>query len=220
MPFLNELNHTLPTIKAYRLMLRLFEENQRLNDIIHSSRTLHQAKKKLKTWALDVLCENKEAYFYFTEKKTGKTQLEKLRSKDHAAIRILDYIRHSGQQFEDLNLNGEIVENDPFAILMQCGRKGTGGGTPAFFYDMIHLFRQFSENDVPKPNKLDISIWMDRYSSGLDPEVVRSREKNKLRILKIIIQKIDERKIKSKQYCFKKGVSRQKKAGPCQNMVE
>ncbi|MBA3013256.1 MAG: KamA family protein [Proteobacteria bacterium] len=211
MPFLNELNHTLPTIKAYRLMLRLFEENQRLNDIIHSSRTLHQAKKKLKTWALDVLCENKEAYFYFTEKKIGKTQLEKLRSKDHAAIRILDYIRHSGQQFEDLNLNGEIVENDPFAILMQCGRKGTGGGTPAFFYDMIHLFRQFSGNDVPKPNKLDISIWMDRYSSGLDPEVVRSREKNKLRILKIIIQKIDERKIKSKLYCFKKGVSRQKK---------
>ena len=52
---------------------------------------------------------------------------------------------------------------------------------------------------------------MNRYSSGLDPEVVRLRKKNKLRILKTIINTIDERKIKSKKYSFKKGTSRQKK---------
>jgi lysine 2,3-aminomutase len=210
-PFLNELKHTLPNAKAYRLMQQLFKENPDLNDIICNSGTLRQAKKKLKTWALDVLCENKEAYSYFIREKIGKRQLEKLRSRDYAAIRILDYIKHSGQQFEDLNLKGEIVENDPFAILMQCGRKGTGGGTPAFFYDMIHLFRQFSGHEDPKPHKFEISIWMDRYSSGLDPEVVWLRKKNKLRILKIIIKKIDERRIKSKQYSFNSGMSGQKK---------
>jgi len=212
LPFLNELKQTLPNVKAYRLMQQLFMENQRLNHIICNSKTLPQAKKKLKAWALDVLCENKDAYFYFTEQKRGKAQLEKLRSKDYAAIRILDYIHHSGQKFEDPNLKGEIVENDPFAILMECGRRGTGGGTPAFFYDMIHLFRQFSGSQTPKePDKLDISTWMDRYSSGLDPEVVGLRKKNQLRILKIIIKKIDEKKINSKQYCFKKGMSGQKK---------
>lgn len=211
MPFINELKYTLPNVKAYRLMQQLFKENPGLNDIISNSGTLRQAKKKLKTWALEVLCENKEAYSYFIREKVGKRQLEKLRSKDYAAIRILDYIKHSGQQFEDLNLKGEIVENDPFAILMQCGRKGTGGGTPAFFYDMIHLFRQFSGHEDSKPDKFEISIWMDRYSSGLDPNVVWLRKKNKLRILKIIINKIDERRIKSKQYSFKKGMSAQKK---------
>lgn len=211
MPFINELNHTLPNVKAYRLMQQLFKENPGLNDIISSSRTPGQVKKKLKTWALGVLCENKEAYSYFIREKIGESQLGKLRSRDYAAIRILDYIKHSGRQFEDLNLKGEIVENDPFAILMQCGRKGTGGGTPAFFYDMIHLFRQFSGHENPKPNKLEISAWMDRYSSGLDPEIVRLREKNKLRILKIIIKIIDDRKIKSQRYSFKKGMSRQKK---------
>ena len=211
MPFLNELKHTLPNVKAYRLMLQLLKENPGLNDIICNSRTIRQVKKKLKTWALDVLCENKEAYSYFVREKIGNSQLEKLRSRDFAAIRILDYIKHSGRKFEDLNLKGEIVENDPFAILMQCALKGTGGGTPAFFYDMIHLFRQFSGKEYPKPHKLEISRWMNRYSSGLDPEVVRLRKKNKLRILKTIIKTIDERKIKSKRYSFKKGTSRQKK---------
>jgi len=192
-------------------MQQLFKETPGLKDIIDNSTSTLQAKKKLKAWAVQVLLENKEAHLYFLRKKTGKPQLEKLRSKDYAAIRILDYIQHSGRQFKDLNLGGEIVENDPFAILMNCGRNGTGGATPAYFYDMIHLFRQFSGHEYPTPHKFEISSWMDRYSSGLDPEVVCQREKNKLRILKIIITIIDERRVKSKRYRFKKGMSRQKK---------
>ena len=211
MPSLNELKQTLPNVKAYRLMQQLFRDNPGLKDIIDSSHTIRQAKKKLKTWAMQVLSENQEAYFYFTRKKVGKGQLEKLRPKDYAAIRILDYIKHSGREFRDLNLNGEIVENDPFAILMQCARKGTGGGTPAYFYDMIHLFKQFSGHEDPAPQKFEVTTWMARHSSGLDPEVVLQREKNKRRILKVIIKIIDEKRVKSKRYHFKKGMSKQKK---------
>jgi len=210
-PFLNELKQTLPNVKAYRLMQQLFKENPGLFDIIDTSKTISQAKKKLKAWALEVLRENKPAYAYYLGKETGHGQLEKLRSKDYAAIRILDYIQHSGRQFSDPNLKGEIVENVPFAILMQCARKGTGGGTPAYFDDMIHLFRQFAGNVSPDPHKLEIATWMDRYSSGLDPAVIEQRKKNKLRILKSIIQMIDERSVKSKRFCFTKGMSRQKK---------
>ncbi|WP_457553929.1 hypothetical protein [Desulfobacula sp.] len=177
----------------------------------HTKMSAIQAKKKLKIWALQVLSENQDAYSYFIQKKIGAAQLEKLRSKDYAAIRILDYIKHSGRQFKDLNLNGEIVESDPFAILIHCARKGTGGATPAYFYDMIHLFKQFSGHEHPTPHKLEISSWTDRYSSGLDPEVIWQRRKNKLRILKIIIKYIDDKRIKSKRYRFKKGMSRQKK---------
>ena len=211
MPFLNELKRTLPNVKAYRLMQQLFKENPDLFDIFDTSKTIGQAKKKIRIRALEVLRENKPAYAYYLRKKTGNRQLEKLKSKDYAAIRILDYIQHSGRQFKDPNLKGEIVENDPFAILMQCARKGTGGGTPAYFYDMIHLFRQFSGHVYPEPQNREISTWMDRYSSGLDPAVIGQRKKNKLRILKSIIQMIDERRVKSKRFCFKKGMSRQKK---------
>ena len=211
MPFLKELKHTLPNVKAYRLMQQLFKENPILKDIIDSSRTIRQAKKKLKVWAIQVLSENQDAYSYFIREKTGTSQLEKLRSRDYAAIRILDYIKHSGRQFKDLNLHGEIVESDPFAILIQCARKGTGGATPAYFYDMIHLFKQFSGYEDPAPHRLEVLSWMDRYSSGLDPEVIWQRKKNKLRILKVIIKLIDDRRIKSKRYSFKKDMSRQKK---------
>ncbi|MCD4720148.1 MAG: hypothetical protein K8S13_09855 [Desulfobacula sp.] len=211
MPFLNELEHTLPDVKAYRLMQKLFKDNPGLKDIIDNSNTIHQVKKKIKIWALQVLQENKDAYLYYTEEKTWKDQLEKLNFKDYAAIRILDYITHSGRQFEDPNLNGEMVENDPFAILMQCARKGTGGGKPAFFYDMIHLFMQFSGHEYPVPAKPEIKSWMDRHSSGLDPEVVKQRGKNKLRILKIIIKNIEKRKVKSKRYKFTKNLSTRKK---------
>jgi lysine 2,3-aminomutase len=58
---------------------------------------------------------------------------------------------------------------------------------------------------------LKISSWMDRYSSGLDPDIVRQREKNKLRILKIIIKTIDEKRTKSKRFRFKKGMSQKEK---------
>ncbi|MBT4876681.1 MAG: KamA family protein [Desulfobacula sp.] len=192
-------------------MQRLFQESPVLKDIIDNSNTGRQAKKKLKIWALRVLSENPDAYSYFIQEKAGTSQLKKLRSRDYAAIRILDYIKHSGRQFKDLNLNGEIVESDPFTILIQCARKGTGGATPAYFYDMIHLFKQLSGHEDPAPHKLEISSWMDRYSSGLDPEVILQRKKNKLRILKIIIKKIDDKEIKTKKYRFKKGMSRQKK---------
>ena len=52
---------------------------------------------------------------------------------------------------------------------------------------------------------------MDRYSSGLDPDIIRQREKNKLRILKIIIKTIDEKRTKSKRFRFKKGMSQKEK---------
>jgi hypothetical protein len=43
---------------------------------------------------------------------------------------------------------------------------------------------------------------MDRYSSGLDPDIIRQREKNKLRILKVIIKAIDEKRTKSTRFTF------------------
>jgi len=45
MPFINELKHTLPNVKAYRLMLQLLKENPGLDDIINNSGTSGQAKK-------------------------------------------------------------------------------------------------------------------------------------------------------------------------------
>jgi hypothetical protein len=34
MPFINELKHTLPNVKAYRLMLQLMKEESKASDIV------------------------------------------------------------------------------------------------------------------------------------------------------------------------------------------
>jgi len=78
MPILNELKQIPPNVKAYRLMLQLFKENKDLTDIIDTSKTIRQAKKRLKTWALEILSENKQANAYYLRKKIGKSQLDKL----------------------------------------------------------------------------------------------------------------------------------------------
>lgn len=211
MPFLMELKHTLPDVKAYKLMQKLFRENPTLKEIIDHSLTSQQAKKRIRSWALNVLKENEKAYLYYRGEKQGRDQLGSLRFKDYGAIRILDYIDNSRKQFKDPNLKGEIVENDPFTILFQCARKGTGGGKPAFFYDMLHLFRQFSGLHYPLPDRNNVLDWMDRYPSGLDSEVIKLRAKNKLRILKIIIQKIEQDRTISGRYSFPKDMSDRQK---------
>lgn len=69
MPILNELKHIPPNVKAYRLMLQLFKENKDLTYIIDTSKTIRQAKKRLKAWASEILSENKQANAYYLRKK-------------------------------------------------------------------------------------------------------------------------------------------------------
>ena len=74
MPNLSELKHIPPNVKAYRLMLQLFKENKDLTYIIDTSKTIRQAKKRLKTWTSEILSENKQANAYYLRKKIGKSQ--------------------------------------------------------------------------------------------------------------------------------------------------
>lgn len=162
---------------------------------------------------MGVLKENQPAWLYYQGERSGLDQIQKhLRFKDFAAIRILDYIDHSGRRFKDLNFKGEVVENDPFALVVLCAKNRTATASPAFFYDMIHLFRQFSATEQQTlPSKDQILSWMKKYPSGLDPDMIRQREKNKIRILKGIIQKIETQAVKKSKFNFKEKMSREEK---------
>ena len=99
-------------VKPDRLLHQLFEENPILNGIVNKFATAIEIKQEIKNWAMTVLKENQEALLYYQEEKQGIEQITNLRFKDFAAIRILDYIHHSGRQFKDDNFKGQIVEND------------------------------------------------------------------------------------------------------------
>jgi len=209
---LEELKNITINPKSQKLAWQLLKENPRLDDILKKSASVEAAVSGLRTWAMETLKDRSQAIAFYKGDATGRTTFEALTWQDYAAIRILDYADHSGRLLEDLNLRGKLIVNHPIALLWYAVTQGTGGATPAFFEDMIHLFRQFTGNFrqvLPGPEK--VVEWMNRHPTGLDPDIIKIREENRDRILSILIRKLSNGEIKSKKYTFAPNATEEEK---------
>ncbi|MDY6800463.1 MAG: KamA family protein [Bacteroidota bacterium] len=196
--------------KANRILNQLLEENPRLKQILLLPE--QETIKELKKWTEEELKQNSLAYKYYKGEIRGRKPFEKLKWKDFAAIRILDYIHNANFEYEDINLRGKKDISNPFHILWLAANHGTGGGKYLFFLDMLELFRQFNgKNKLNKPNIDKVHEWMDRHPSGLDPEIIKARKENKQRILKIILEMIDSGEMKSSRFSFYSGMTYEQK---------
>ncbi|MEZ5196242.1 MAG: hypothetical protein R2764_07555 [Bacteroidales bacterium] len=187
---------------------RIFKENPELEHILLSSSNTEQAKISLRIWIMEYLQARPNALKYYNSDTTGREAYNQLNWKDFAAIRILDYIDHEGNEYEDLNLGGEHIINSPIRILFRATKDGKGGGTSDFFRDILHLFRQYnglSKREIPTANQ--IQTWMARHPSGLDPDIVEHRKKNRDRIIKLFIKKIDAGDIQRSKFRFEPGMT-------------
>ncbi|MFO8021416.1 MAG: KamA family protein [Perlabentimonas sp.] len=198
--------------KSLTLLRKIFKENPRLNDIYKHSDTCDQAKEEIKQWAHDILNENPSAASYYSGKESGRKGFEKLRWQDFAAIRILDYLDNSGREFENPYRNGKMTLNDPFHLLWLGVKHGSGGAKPLFFEDMIQLFRQLS-NQLPQniPSKQRVQEWMDKWHDGLDPQIIKIRDENKERIIRVLVKNIKSCEIGESRYCFDEGMTEEQK---------
>lgn len=182
---------------------KLLSEAPVVKDFFNNSEGVDEFKFQIKKWALNELSKNSYAEKYYKGEVSGHSIFKKLRWKDFAAIRILDYIEYSGLEYKDQNLRGQKAINDPFKTLYLAVLNGTGGGTLDFFMDMTFLFRQFlGKLNKPEPSKKDIEKWMDNHPSGLDKDIISRRKKNKDRIIKEFIKIIDDGKVKSATFHF------------------
>jgi len=190
--------------KANRILDLLLQENPKLNDILSLSE--QEATDQLKKWAEEELKQNNLAYKYYQGELKGRKPYEKLKWKDFASIRMLDYINYANLEYEDLNLRGKKDISNPFRVLWLAANHGNGGGDYLFFLDMLELFRQFNgKNKLNKPGTVQVQEWMDRHPSGLDQEIIEARKENKQRILKIILEMIDSGEVKSSSFSFESG---------------
>jgi len=209
---INELEKINIDGKSHRLLHILLTENPKLARILHHSDTENSAVDKLSDWALTILKKNQVAIDYYNHAVSGRGAYNRLRWIDYAAIRILDYIANAQREFTDMNNFGTILENHPIKLLWLAARLGKGGATPDFFIDMIHLFRQLSGKSKHfRPSTDEMERWMERYPSGLVPEIIRIREENKRRIINTIIKKIDSGDIDFTKYKFAQNSSQRKK---------
>lgn len=194
-------------------MDRLMKENPELKSIISDTATPIEANKKVYDWVYGWMKDgHKDAIDYFMYKIRGREAYEALSWQEVGAIRILDYINNAGKEFENLNKKIKKSVSDPVRLVWLAWHMGKGGGKPEFFWDMIHLFRQFTGSEKRiKPDKDQVLEWMSRHFTGLDEEIISIREENKERILKIIIRNIDEGKISSSRFSFPAGISPKQK---------
>jgi lysine 2,3-aminomutase len=201
-------------VKSYRLLEELLRENPRLEEIMRSSKNEVEALVGVRKWVLAELEGRPAAMRFYESPHPSREEFEDLEWSDIAAIRILDYIDNGGREFEDLNLRSERAISNPVTGLWLAVNHGTGGARPDFFEDMLHLFRQFSGRSMRRmPSKEQVLRWMERHPSGLDPRIVRLREENRERILKILIGKLDAGAIRSSRYYFEPGLSAEEKFG-------
>jgi lysine 2,3-aminomutase len=189
--------------KSQNIVNLILEENPKLKEILIDSETEIEVNLKIKIWVESELKKNPEAYQYYNNEVTGRKAFEKIKWREVGAIRVLDYIDHTNQVYTDLNVRGQKRTNTPFKILWLAVKNGTGGGKYFFFIDMLHLFRQFTGKIKHKqPDRKQIQSWMDKHPSGLDEDIINCRNKNKDRIINIIIDLIDSGKVKTTKYAL------------------
>ena len=208
----HELDKIAITVKSHMLLKQLLKENPQLEEIMRNARNTTEALVGVKNWVDRELRKNHDAYRFYRREASGRQAFEKLTWRDFAAIRILDYIDNAGREFDDLNLRGEKAVSNPVKLIWLAVTYGTGGAKPSFFLDMLQLFRQFSGRFTRTlPDREQVEAWMERWSVGLDPRIVKLREENRDRIIQILIRHMDEGSIQSSRFSFAPGMSAEQK---------
>lgn len=195
-------------VKTLRIVNKILIENPAVKEIFESSETVLEARLKLREWVLVYLYKNPHTKNYYLKKAKGHSALKRIAFRDYAAIRLMDYLDNEGRSFNDPNRNNEEIISCPIKNLWLAINQGKGSATFDFFLDMLFLFRQLNGKLKRRLNtKGQLSDWMDRHPSGLNNDVSSMRQKNKERILKKIISKIDSGEFKSNRFKFESGLS-------------
>ena len=218
---IEKLDRIAISVKSHKLLKQLLNENPEFEEILRNSKNETEVVVGVRKWIQKTLKDREDAFRFYHARHSTRELFEKLEWRDYAIIRMLDYIDHAGIEYPDLNLRGEIAVSNPLRLIWLAVNRGTGGAKPDFFVDMIMLFRQLrGESKQQAPSAGQVDEWMERYPSGLDPRIIQLREENKMRIIRIIADRIDRGEIKSNRYQFEPNLSDEEKTEKVQRWWE
>lgn len=199
-------------VKSLRLVNKILIENPEVKNIFESSETSLEARLKLREWVLKYLNKNPHTKNYYLKKAKGHTALKRIAFSDYAAIRLMDYLDNEGRSFQDPNKKNKELFSHPIKNLWLAIKQGKGNINEDFVLDMLFLFRQLNGKLKRRnPSKEQVERWMDNHPTGLDDDIVKMRNRNKERILRKLIEKIDSGKLKSKRYHFEPDLTEKEK---------
>lgn len=208
-------------VKSHKLLRKLLQENPELEEILRNSKNETEVVVGVREWIERSLKDRDNAFRFYHARHATRELFDKLEWRDYAIIRILDYIDHAGKEYPDLNLRGEIAVSNPLRLIWLAVNKGTGGAKPDFFIDMIMLFRQLrGESQQHAFSQEQVTAWMDRYPTGLDPRIIQVREENKQRIIRILMKQIEKEEEKNSRYYFEPHLNDEQKQEKMQRWWE
>ncbi len=211
-----QLDQVAINIQARKILDTLLKENPEIKALFEYAKTENEALIALRNWILPQLKKNNAAYSYYLGKNKNPDIYNHLKWPDLAAIRLLDYINHAGEEYKDQNLRGEMAISNPVKMLWLAINFGTGGARASFFTDMLFLFSQLKgKTRKTKPSKKKILSWMENHPSGLDQQIITLRTKNRERIIQVLIEIITE--TAHSKYTFEKNLSFSEKKAKINN---
>ncbi len=194
------INHT-----SDKILEQIINENQKFINMFFKNKSLKELKSKLKKYLYKKLDNNSLAYY--KREISNQNAIDRVSWQNYATIRLLDYIEYDGLVLKDNNLRGEEIISEPITTFYQVINKKKSVSSD-FLLDMLYLLRQLNGTFKQKiSSKEEIIKWMDRHHSGIEPEIVELRAKNRDRIITKIIQKIDRGEIEKYKYTFDRGMS-------------
>lgn len=128
-----------------------------------------------------------------------------------AVERILLLIHYDATEVDELS-TGEKMPIHTIRYLWQFLRGSLPEGVSGdALLDLYHQFVAVEEPVRIEPDRSLVKRQMQRWPTGLDPEVIEIREENKRRIIHCLIRKIERRHAPSSRYQFAEGMSWEEK---------
>ena len=129
-------------------------------------------------------------------------------AQGEAAEQIRLLIGYDGREVSELS-TGEQMPVRTLELLWQflTGRLENPEMRSDLFIDLFFQFKRLEGLELQPLTPQRVRIRSDRWPTGLDPEVVEVRARNRERMLHLLVQKIENRKSTPSRFRFEEGMS-------------
>lgn len=127
------------------------------------------------------------------------------------AKRILLLIDYDDTTINELSTGEKITIRTITYFWQFLTSKLTDNVSVDLFIDLYHQFLLLEHPEIPEADRSLVKRQMSRWPTGLDEEVIAIRNKNKDRIIRGLIRKIERRSSPSSRYQFAAGMTEKEK---------
>lgn len=120
-----------------------------------------------------------------------------------ASEQLLKLIKYNGSSINELS-TGENIQVETISMLWKflTGQLSDDRMAADLIIDLYNLFKPLYTTPTPHPSMIKLRSRNDRWSTGLDEDVIEIRRQNKERMLPLLVAKIEAKKTAQTRFLF------------------